>query len=162
MTSKRKSRGIRIKQKWNGMRSFHQDFLFNPVIFQAEMMRRSSQEKAAPPRRGGWVAVGYGDKRKLNPWERERERGRGNAVHFNSRFLNLLSLTSIFTLALHFISSLGFLPFGKSLQDEYPAKPSRIHPRLFVLFSIQRTCSFASTPLYSRPRFRFPFSRLLS
>lgn len=109
---------------------------------------------------GWWIAVGNGDKRKLNPWERETERE--NAVHFNSRFLNLLSLTSIFTLALHFISSLGFLPFGKSLQDEYPANPSRIHPRLFVLFSIQRTCSFASTPLYSRPRFRFPFSRLLS
>lgn len=159
MTSKRKSRGIRIKQKWNGMRSFHQDFLFNPVIFQAEMMRRSSQEKAARRVGGSRLATGIREN-----WihERERETETENAVHFNSRFLNLLSLTSIFTLALHFISSLGFLPFGKSLQDEYPANPSRIHPRLFVLFSIQRACSFASTPLYSRPRFRFPFSRLLS
>lgn len=74
---------------------------------------------------------------------RERETERENAVHFNSRFLNLLSLTSIFTLALHFISSLGFLPFGKSLQDEYPANPSRIHPRLFVL-------SFHTTDLFFR------------
>lgn len=117
LTSKRKSRGIRIKQKWNGTRPFHQDFLFNPVIFQAEMMRRSSQEKAAKEEGGAssWLA--------RENWIHEREREREKAVHFNSRFLNLLSLASIFTLALHFISPLGFLPFGKSLQDEYPGKP---------------------------------------
>lgn len=142
---------------------FSPRFPFQPRHFPSWNDASKFAGKGSTPTEGwvgrGWLRIGIREN-----WihEKERERERGNAVHFNSRFLNLLSLTSIFTLALHFISSLGFLPFGKSLQDEYPANPSRIHPRLFVLFSIQRTCSFASTPLYSRPRFRFPFSRLLS
>ena len=144
------TRNPNYSKEWNETRSFQRGFPLQLCHFstsdEPRFVRRSSQEKAARRKGCGWLGT-----------RREAESAKGESVvHFNSRLLNpsppaFPRYHSRSPFALHSISSLGLLPFGKSLQNE-----CRLAPRAASALSpLQLSAVSSMQP--DPPTFPYPF-----